>query len=460
VSRHPIAASRAAVPLALAALLLAAPATAAPPATPALLAASNPTIVIGVIATLSGPGALSGQDELDGVLTAVRQLGNRFANQEVRVVAVDDHGSPDTALQVTQRLLEREKVDFVMTAVSQASLAAIRRPLSDARLFVLNLDTAPQTLAGAECHPAWFDLSTPAEAINNAIGAVLAAEKMRRIVVVAPDAPQTDLAVAQIRRTWSGEVLKVLRPRHGAATFRDEIAILRRLAPDAVVTLLSGGMNLAFVRDYAAAGLKAEMPLLGPGGSFERPLLAAMDEAALDAMSVSPWSPDYDSPLNRRLIADFESEYARPVTTWVAQGYDAALLVDSAMRATNGRTGDREAVRNALRRADFTSVRGTFRFDSDQSPVLGLTLRRVVRDPRGRLTLEQRGPALREWHSSHIAECPMRWTQDSIGPRPPRTQPAAPLTAPAPPTPAPAPAPTPLPPPPEETGDEDAPGGE
>jgi len=432
-------------------------ATAAPQGpSPAVLAANNPTIVIGVIATLSGPGAMVGQDELDGVLTAVRQLGGRFANQEVRVVAVDDHGSPDTALQVTQRLIEREKVDFVMTAVSQASLAAILKPLFDARLFVLNLDAAPPALAGAECHPAWFDLSTPPEAINNAIGAVLSAEKMRKIVVVAPDSPQTDLAVAQIHRTWPGEMMAVLRPRHGAATFPKEIAALRQASPDAVVTLLSGGMNLAFVRDYAASGLKADIPLIGPAGSFERPLLAAMDEAALDVLSVSSWSPDFDTPLNRRLIADFESEYARPLTTWAVQGYDAALLLDSAMRATNGRTSDRETVRNALRRTDFSSVRGSFRFDSDQSPSLTLTLRRVVRDPRGRLTLEQHGPALRDWHSSHVAECPMRWTQDSIGPRPARTAPAPALNAPAAPPPPP---PPPVSPPPavEDSGPEEAP---
>jgi|GEM_PF-163809 len=454
----------AAAGLALAALLLgpgllASPVPAAPLSTPAALAASNPTIVIGVIATLSGPGALAGQDELDGILTAVRQLGGRFANQEVRVVAVDDRGSPDTALQVTQRLLEREKVDFVITAVSQAALAAILRPLFDARLFVLNLDAAPPALAGAECNPGWFDLSTPPEAVNNAIGAVLAAEKMRRIVVVAPDSPQTDLSVAQFHRTWSGEIITVLRPRHGAATFPAEIATLRRLAPDAVVTLLSGGMNLAFVRDYAASGLKTEVPLIGPAGSFERPLLAAMDEASLEVMSVSSWSPDFDTPLNRRLSVDFEGEYARPVTTWVTQGYDAALLLDSAMRATNGRTNDREAVRSALRRADFTSVRGAFRFDSDQSPALNMVLRRVVRDARGRLTLEQHGTALRDWHSSHVGECPMRWTQDSIGPRPARTAPPPPLNAPVAPPPPP---PVPASPPPqiEEPATEEAPAEE
>ncbi|SEH25088.1 ABC transporter substrate-binding protein [Magnetospirillum fulvum] len=393
-------------------------------------AAGNPTIVIGVIATLSGPGALAGQDELDGVITAVRQLGGRFANQEVKVVAVDDHGSPDTALQVTQRLLEREKVDFVMTAVSQASMAAIIRTLLDSRVFILNLDAIPTDLAGAGCNPSLFDLSTPPEALHEAVGAVLTADKMHRLVVIGPDTPQTDMALAALRRTWTGEVVTVLRPRHGAATFAAELDAVRRLGPDAVYSLLTGGMGLAFVRDFAAAGLKAEIPLIGPSNGFERPLLAAMDESALDILTVSSWSPDLDQPVNRRLIADFEAEYARPVTSWVVQGYDAALLLDSAMRATNGRTGDRDAVRNALRRADFASARGTLRFDPNQQPTLALYQRRVVRDTKGRLTLELRGIALRDWHNRHIGECPMRWSEETLAaPRPLKATPASPAPA-------------------------------
>lgn len=403
-------------------------------------AAGNPTIVIGVIATLSGPGALAGQDELDGVITAVRQLGGRFANQEVKVVAVDDHGSPDTALQVTQRLLELEKVDFVMTAVSQASMAAIYKTLLDARVFILNLDAIPADLIGTGCNSSLFDLSTPPEALHEAVGAVLTAEKLRRIVVVGPDTPQTDAALTALRRTWTGEVATVLRPRHGAATFAAELEAVRRVGPDAVYSLLTGGMGLAFVRDYAAAGLKSEIPLIGPSNGFERPLLAAMDESALDVLTVSSWSPDLDLPVNRRLIADFEAEYARPVTTWVVQGYDAALLLDSAMRATNGRTGDRDAVRNALRRADFTSARGTLRFDSNQQPSMTLYQRRVVRDAKGRLTLELRGTAMRDWHNRHIGECSMRWSEESVAaPRTSKTAPAlaAPTAPPAPPPPPP-----------------------
>jgi branched-chain amino acid transport system substrate-binding protein len=374
-------------------------------------AANNPSIIIGVIATLSGPGAVAGQDALDGVNTAVRELGGRFANQEVRVVAVDDRGSPDTGLAATRRLLEREKVDFVMTAVSRATMAAIIGPLIEARVFVLNLDLIPDSLAGPDCAPLVFDLGTPLDAVHEAAGALFTTEKFRRVVLIGPDGPQTDRALAAIRRHWGGEVAAVLRPRHGAARFDAEIERLRALAPDAVYTLLTGGMGLAFVRDYARSGLKADAPLIGPWTSFERPFQVAMEDAGLDILSLGGWSPDLDGVANRRFVATFEFDTGRFATGWAAQGYDAALLVESALKVTLGRTHDREALRQALRRADFTPARGTFRFEVNQGPVISILVRRAGRDAKGRPTLESRGVALREWHDSEAARCPMRWNE-------------------------------------------------
>ncbi|MBI3446279.1 MAG: ABC transporter substrate-binding protein [Magnetospirillum sp.] len=410
---------------ALLALVLLLPAAAL--ALPVTTGVSNPTIVVAIIATLSGPGAMVGQDSVDGFNTAMRHLGGRFANQEVRVVILDDKGSADTAQMVARRLLEREKVDFIITAVSLPSMAAMVRQLTESRAFVLNLDAVPPGLAGAECSSWFFQLALPVEAEFEAIAAHLSAEKMRRVVLVGPDAPITANAVAALRRLWPGEVVQVVRPRHGATTFRPEVQALRQASPDAVVSLLTGGMGVAFAREYAAAGLKADIPLIGTWQGWERPMLAAMTDAGLDVLNVAPWSPDLETPLNRRLITDFELEFGRPVTGWVAQGYDAAQLLEAAMRTTGGRTGDRDAVRHGLRRAEFPSVRGPFRFDTNHYPSVNVYLRRVLRDAKGRLNEELRATLIKEWHSRDIAACPMRWVEEPAAPPGAPAKPGSPV---------------------------------
>lgn len=381
-------------------------------ALPAGSGASDPSIVVGVVATLTGPGALAGQDLVDGFNLALKQLGGRFSNQEVRVVITDDKGSPDIARQQVRRLMDRERLDLVLTGVSAPSLAAIIRPLVEARLFVLNLDQAPPALAGTECSPFLFNLAAPVDGTHEAMGQYLASERIRRVVVVGPQTAMTTNAVVALKRTFPGEVSAVLSPRPGSTMFAAELDRIAQIKPDAIYSLLTGGMGGAFVRAWGASPLKSEVPLFPLWPAMERQMLPAMAESAQDLISIATWSNDLDSIPNRRMTADFDSEFGRAPSTWAAQGYDAAFLVDAALRATNGKTGDSEGLRTALRRADFVSVRGGFKFNTNHFPVLNYYLRKIVRDPKGRLTHELQGVVLKDWRDHQASTCPMRWVEE------------------------------------------------
>lgn len=383
-------------------------------ALPAGAGANDPSIVIGVVATLTGPGALAGQDLVDGFNLALKQLGGRFSNQEVRVVLADDKGSPDVARQQVRKLMDRERLDMVLTGVSAPSLATIIKPLVEARLFVLNLDQAPSGLSGAECSPFLFNLAAPVDGVHEAMGQYLAAEHIRRIVVVGPQTGMTTDSIAALKRTFPGEVVAVLSPRPGATTFAAELDSIKQIRPDAIYSLLTGGMGGGFVRAWGASPLKGEVPLFPLWQAMERQMLPAMGDAAQDLVSIGPWVGDLDSIPNRRLSADFEAEFGRPPSTWAAQGYDAAFLVDSALKATNGKTSNEDALRTALRRADFISVRGGFEFNTNHVPVLSYYLRKVSRDTKGRPTHEMRGVVLKDWRDRQAHSCPMRWVEEPL----------------------------------------------
>ena len=51
--------------------------------------------------------------------------------------------------------------------------------------------------------------------------------------------------------------------------------------------------------------------------------------------------------------------------TFAANGYDTIMLIDAALSLTNGDASDTTAVRNALMTAQFGSVRGKFRFNTN-----------------------------------------------------------------------------------------------
>ena len=377
--------------------------------------ASDPSIVIGFIATRSGGGAVAGQDAADGFALALKQLGGRFANQEVRVVALDDKGAPDVAIKLLERLVQTDRTDFVITAVGVSSLAAMRRTLDRSHLFVLNLETPPPGLIGADCSPDIFTLAPPPDAPHQLLGQYLIGDGVRKAVVISPDIPLADLQVAAFKRGFPLDVT-VLKAKRGAATFARELSRIAAIHPDVVYSLLSGGMGSAFIRAYQEWDGEDAPPLYVQSESISRPYLAALGEDALDVQAVGEWSADIDNPGNKKLVADFEAEFGRPATTMAARGYDAALLLDSVVRANNGKTGDIDAVRTALRRADFPSVRGFFRFSRSHMPVLAYEMLTVARDARGRLGTETGAVVSKEWMDNGHGACPMHWPDEYVPP--------------------------------------------
>jgi branched-chain amino acid transport system substrate-binding protein len=106
-------------------------------------------------------------------------------------------------------------------------------------------------------------------------------------------------------------------------------------------------------------------------------------------------------------VAAFEAEYGYVPALYASQGYDAALLIDSAVRAVDGDLSDKEALMEAMRRADFDSVRGNFSFNTNQFPVQDFYLVRAIRREDGSYAttaLER----IFEGHADRQAEeCPM-----------------------------------------------------
>jgi branched-chain amino acid transport system substrate-binding protein len=219
-------------------------------------------------------------------------------------------------------------------------------------------------------------------------------------------------ALDAFRRGYKGEVLTQVSHR-GEMSFAAEIKDIAAKKPDAVYLLETGGKAVNFIREYDDKGLKDEMPLFGPLTSLDQSVLAGAAPSSLNLFSVGPWSEDLDSPSNRRLMSDFEGEYGRPASSYAAVGYDAAMLLDAALRGADRKFNNDEMIRTMLRRADFASTRPGFRFDTNQMPVQTYLLRSAQKDARGHMTNEQRGVLQKDMRDGHAGECPMRWVVDT-----------------------------------------------
>ncbi|MEO7760811.1 MAG: ABC transporter substrate-binding protein, partial [Casimicrobiaceae bacterium] len=119
------------------------------------------------------------------------------------------------------------------------------------------------------------------------------------------------------------------------------------------------------------------------------------------------WAHDLDNPQNKRFVADFEKEYGRLPSMYAAQGYDTAQMIDAAIRDVGGNIEDKGAVRRALEKATFKSVRGAFRLNDNHYPIQDYYLREVIRDDKGRITNKTVSKIMSNQADPFVAGCRM-----------------------------------------------------
>jgi len=114
-----------------------------------------------------------------------------------------------------------------------------------------------------------------------------------------------------------------------------------------------------------------------------------------------------DNAANKKFVAEFEKAYGRLPTLYAAQGFDAARLIEAAVRDSKGNLEDKAAVRKALEAAKFDSVRGAFKFNSNHFPIQDYYLRVITKDAKGRVTNRTLGTVFKAHSDAYAASCKM-----------------------------------------------------
>lgn len=348
------------------------------------------TFKVGFVTTLTGGEGALGRDMLEGFELGLRHFGGRFGVVEVELQALDDRRLPEEAARHAARLAAEGAV-LVLGSVSEHILTAALGPVTAMPgALVLGLGEPPAAMAGTGCQPSFFSLAPPAGTYEEVMGRHLAARGFNRVWVVGSGSEEGRRRLDAFARGYAQPLAGETLSRRGQMGFGSEVAAIRQARPDAVFNALEGGIGVAFVRHWAAvAPEEDDIPLFGTVRTFGRPLLTAIGPAALGALHAAPWSDDMEYPANRRFAAEFEIEYGRGPSIWALRGYEAALMLEAAVKAAGG-IGDRQKLRQALRALEIASPRGPLRFRPDQMVVETIYLRQVVLTPSGRVGHEMR----------------------------------------------------------------------
>lgn len=363
--------------------------------TSALSAIAEP-VKVGMITTLSGGGAGLGIDVRDGFMLAVKNSGNK----DIEVVIEDDTRKPDVAVQLADKMIQSEKVD-ILTGIIWSNLAMAVVPAATAQgKFYLSPNAGPSALAGKGCHENYFNVAWQNDNLHEAAGAYANDAGFKNSFIMAPNYPAGQDALTGYKRFFKGDVANEIYTQLGQTDYAAEIAQIRASGADSVFFFLPGGMGISFMKQYAASGV--DIPLVGPAFSFDQGILQAVGDAALGVKNTSQWNKDLDNAANKAFVEGFQKEYGRLPSLYASQGFDTANLILSAMSKASVK--DADAFRDALRAAEFDSVRGDFKFGSNQHPIQNIYVREVIKEGDV-LTNKIIGTALANHSDAYASEC-------------------------------------------------------
>jgi branched-chain amino acid transport system substrate-binding protein len=370
-------------------------------------AQAQENVKVGVIATLSGPPAVLGQQLRNGFALAVKELGGKLGGRDTEVVVADDELKPDVAVSKVKALIDRDKVDFVVGPVFSNILGAIEKPVTEANVILISPNAGTSTFAGKECNPNFFVTSYQNDQIHEVLGQYAQDSGVKKVIVIVPNYQAGKDAAAGFKHKFAGEVLDEIYVPLGQLDYSAELSRIAAASPDAVFAFLPGGMGVNFVKQFRQAGLADKITFLS-AFTVDESTLPAQQDAALGMLAGSNWAPNLDNPQNKAFVDAYLKEYNAVPATYAFQAYDAAMLIDSAVKAVKGDLTNKDALRAALKKADFKSLRGSFKFNTNQYPIQDFYLVKVAKRADGKYETEIEKKVFSNYGDSFAKDCPMK----------------------------------------------------
>ena len=378
------------------------------------LAASSPAwagdaIKIGFVETFSGPAAAIGIDARNAFELALDHLGRKMDGKAVEVIYEDDQQKPDVGKQKTEKLIQSDHVDFIVGYNWSNVLLASLKPAVDSKTFLVVVNAGPSQLAGELCSPYVFSTSWQNDQAPAAMGLHMNQKGIKSVFLLGPNYAAGKDRLAGFKSTFKGQVLGeeyTVWPTQ--LDFSAELSKARASKAEAIFAFFPGAAGVQFLNQYVQAGMKAQIPLYTDGVVDELSLPMQKDNA-LGVLGVMEWVNDLPNDANKRFVADYRRKYPglRP-SFYGAQAYDGAQLINSAVVAVKGDLTQKDAMKAAMEKADFKSVRGAFRYGNNHIPIQSFYLIDVVKDGNGELSQKTAATVVENDQDRYHDKCPMK----------------------------------------------------
>ena len=373
----------------------------------AVAPAAAETVKIGFITTLSGPQGVIGEHMKNSVELALDHLGRKIGGLDVEVIYGDDQVKPDVGKQLADEMLKKHKVHFVSGVIWSNVMLAVAPTVTGAGTFMIGTNAGPHELAGKMCHELFFTTSWQNDQTPEAMGKYMSDQNLTDVYVMAPNYAAGKDMVQGFKRYFKGKIVDEVYTKLGQTDYQAEISQLRAKNPKAAFVFYPGGMGIQFLKQYAQAGLREQIPVYSVY-TVDEISLPAVKEAALGNFETRYWSPDLKNEANAKYVGDFKKKFGKTPVFYGAQSYDGIMLIDSAVRAVKGDLGNKKGMIAAMRKAEYKSTRGAYTYNVNHFPIENFYLLKAVQ-AGGDIEMQIQKTVFESHKDSYYKDCPMKW---------------------------------------------------
>lgn len=344
-------------------------------------AAQKGPLKIGFLAPMTGGAAQIGKDMTNGLQMWLDENNGMIAGRKVEVIVEDTQGQPNIALTKLQKLVESDKVHVLAGGLFAHVGYALAPKVDQLKVPMLYPVMAADDLTQRK--PAkWvvrngWSSSQPSHPFGEYAAKTLGYKK---VVTIGIDYAFGWEVVGGFQKTFEengGQVIQKLWAPLNTTDFAPYLSQMRRDA-DAVFALMVSISALRFPKQYEDAGLKAKLPLIGGGTTFDEFVLPSLGDEAIGGMSPLIYSAALDTPINKRFVTEYRKKYGKVPSYYSETCYTTGRWINEAAKAVDGDVENREKFLEALRKVEIPDApRGPVKLDAHGNPVQNVYVRKV-----------------------------------------------------------------------------------
>jgi branched-chain amino acid transport system substrate-binding protein len=367
------------------------------------------SVKIGFVSTFSGSQAAIGEDMRRSVDLAVEHLGGKIAGKKIEIVYEDDQFKPDVGKARSEKLVQQDKVNFVAGYIwSNVLLASLKTVTDEGDTILISANAGPSQIAGELCNKNYFSTSWQNDQTPMAMGEYLNTKGVKSLYVVGPNYAAGKDMLAGVKRTYKGKLLgEDYTKWPDQLDFSAELTKIGQAKPDGIFIFYPGAHGVQFVKQWAQSGLNKTVPLYQVF-SIDAITLPQQGELALGTLGAQEWVNDLPNEQNKRYVADFKKKHNVYPSYYGAQSYDSIMLIASAAEALKGDLSNKDKVRAEMKKANFKSLRGDFKYNTNQFPIQNFYIQEAVKDPEGMMTVKTIATAVKDGKDPYYEKCPMK----------------------------------------------------